>query len=185
MSLLDNELIILSELRQAAEAIDQEEVDALTAAVLNANKVYFTGVGRVLLSLQAICKRFSHLGIDVHIVGDITEPAITSKDLLIVASGSGESIVPKVIAKKGKELGACMAWIGSNSESTIAQIADIKVRIPVQTKLMKPDEIHSAQPMTSLFEQSLLLFGDALAMEIIRQKRLDLPSLWSFHANLE
>ena len=33
--------------------------------------------------------RLMHLGLTVHIAGDTTTPAITSGDLLLVASGSG------------------------------------------------------------------------------------------------
>lgn len=48
--------------------------------------------------LQVMAKRFAHLGIDVHVVGDITEPAITDRDLLNVGSGSGFSLFPAAIA---------------------------------------------------------------------------------------
>ncbi len=39
--------------------------------------------------------------------------------------------------------------------------------------------------MTSLFEQSLLLLGDAIAMSLVRKQGIDLDSLLEFHANLE
>ena len=106
-------------------------------------------------------------------MGEITEPAITDKDLLIVGSGSGESLFPVAIAKKAKALGAKVAWIGSNAHSTIAELADYQVRIPVQSKLACPDELRSQQPMTSLFEQTLLLYGDAVAAETARHRDVD------------
>ena len=59
------------------------------------------------------------------------------------------------------------------------------VRIPVRTKNYLEDEIDSIQPMTSLFEQSLLLFGDVVAKMIIDERGLDMKSLWRYHANLE
>ena len=46
-------------------------------------------------------------------------------------------------------------------------IADFMVRIPVRTKNYLEDEIDSCQPMTSLFEQAVLLVGDILAKIII------------------
>lgn len=92
---------------------------------------------------------------------------------------------PVAIAQKAKKIGTKVAWIGSNQESTIAKLADYKVRIPVQSKLNKPDELHSQQPMTSLFEQTLLLYGDSLAMEIMERKGLQFENLWKYHANLE
>ena len=178
-------LMIAEECQKALQKIDEEQSQKLVEAILNADEVFFIGVGRVMLSLQAICKRFAHFGIKAHCVGEITEPAITDKDLLIVGSGSGETLFPVAIAQKAKKIGAKVAWIGSNQESTIAKLADYKVRIPVQSKLNKPDELHSQQPMTSLFEQTLLLYGYSLAMEIMERKGLQFENLWKYHANLE
>ena len=47
------------------------------------------------------------------------------------------------------------------------------------------DEIDSLQPMTSLFEQTLLLLGDIVAKMIIDRQELDMKGLWQYHANLE
>lgn len=60
------------------------------------------------------------------------------------------------------------------------------MRIPCRTKLALPDEIESAQIMSSLFEQSLLLLLDAAALMIMQEKEIDdVDSLWEKHANLE
>ena len=185
ISIPDAKKLVLEECETALFRIDDEEAENLIDVILTSEKVFFVGVGRVLLSLQAICKRFAHLGINAHYVGEITEPAITSKDLLIVGSGSGESLFPAAITGKAKSIGAKVAWIGSNKESTIAKLADYKIRIPVQTKLNRQDELKSEQPMTSLFEQTLLLFGDSVAKVIIERKRLEINKLWKYHANLE
>lgn len=47
------------------------------------------------------------------------------------------------------------------------------------------DEIRSKQPMTSLFEQSLLLLGDTTAMMMVEDRGIDVGALWQYHANLE
>ena len=52
-------------------------------------------------------KRFAHLGIKAHCVGEINEPAIKKDDLLIVGSGSGGSLFPLGIAKKARETVDC------------------------------------------------------------------------------
>ena len=119
------------------------------------------------------------------IVGQITEPAITKDDVLIVGSGSGETMFPAGIAGKAKAIGAKVIHIGSNPNSGLKDVADLFVRIPVESRAKAPDEIHSEQPMTSLFEQSLLLFGDTTALMLVREKHLELDKLWEYHANLE
>lgn len=176
---------IIDELSKTLDSVSEDQVSKLIELIENADKVFFIGVGRVLLSLEAIAKRLAHLGIRTYVVGQITEPAITENDLLIVGSGSGESAVPLAIAKKAKKFNAKVAHIGSNPNSSMKEFSDLFVRIPVQTKLYLPDEISSVQPMTSLFEQALLLLGDTIALQMVKEKNLDMKDLWQYHANLE
>lgn len=177
--------LVLGELRVALESIDAEQIERLIDAIDRADQVFFVGVGRVLLSLEAIAKRLAHLGVRAHVVGEITEPAITAGDLLIVGSGSGSTLFPVAIAKKAHRIGARVVHIGSNPHSELEAVADFMVRIPVRTKQYLEDEIESAQPMTSLFEQALLLLGDCVCKMIIDRRGLDMKSLWKYHANLE
>lgn len=177
---------VLDELRRTLDSIDPASVERLAQAILEADQVFFVGVGRVLLSLQSVCKRLAHLGIKAHYVGEITEPAITKNDLLIVGSGSGASLFPLGIAKKARSAVDCkIVHIGSNPNSEMKDIADFMVRIPVRTKFYLEDEIDSCQIMTSLFEQAVLLLGDILAKMIVEQRQLDMKALWQYHANLE
>ncbi len=177
---------VIEELDKTLKSIRSEELEKLVEAILQADQVFFVGVGRVMLALQCVCKRLAHLGIKAHYVGEITEPAIKKEDLLIVGSGSGGSLFPLGIAKKARATVDCkIVHIGSNPNSEMKDIADFMVRIPVRTKYYLDDEIDSCQPMTSLFEQSVLLVGDILAKMIIEQKQLDMKSLWQYHANLE
>jgi len=175
---------ILSEIESVLERVDETQVASLVDALLDDPVVFLVGVGRVFLSLQAMAKRLSHLGIDVHLVGDITEPACRAGDLLIVGSGSGESIVPISIAKRAKQLGASVFHIGAEEECTLAKYRDTFVRLPAPTKL-KTSKERSSQPMSSLFEQSLLIFADTVALMIMRRKRIDHLLLEQVHANLE
>ncbi|PXW86483.1 6-phospho-3-hexuloisomerase [Streptohalobacillus salinus] len=176
---------VTTEITTTLGQINSNDVSVLLDEIKKADKVFFVGVGRVLLSLEAIAKRLAHLGIRTYIVGQITEPAITENDLLIVGSGSGESSFPLIIAKKAKKFNASVAHIGANPNCSMKEYSDHFVRIPVSTKLQLENEIPSVQPMTSLFEQSLLLLGDTLALMLVREQNIDMHSLWEYHANLE
>lgn len=176
---------ITEELSTTLNQVDENEIYSLLEEIKKADKVFFVGVGRVLLSLKAIAKRLAHLGVKTYFVGQITEPAITEKDLLIVGSGSGETAFPLTIAEKAKQHHATVAHIGTNPESSMRAYTDCFVKIPVSSKLSLPGEIKSEQPMTSLFEQSLLLLGDTLALMIIKEQNIDMKELWQHHANLE
>lgn len=176
---------VAEECRKALDAVEPEAVVKYLEALLGAEKVFFVGVGRVLLSLEAIAKRYAHLGIRTVVVGEITEPAITERDVLVVGSGSGETMFPLGIARKAKSLGAKIVHIGSNPDSSMKEIEDLFVRIPVESRAKMEDEIHSRQPMTSLFEQALLLFGDTTAMMLVEDRNINIEELWQYHANLE
>lgn len=178
--------LIIGELAAVLKAVDQSSVEKLADSICQADKVFVVGVGRVLLMLQAFIKRLNHLGIEAYYVGAINEPAITSADVLLVGSGSGESIIPLEIMKKAKKYGAKIAHIGSNQNSSMAKYEDQFIRLPCGTKLNLDDEIPSQQIMSSLFEQSLLLLLDAVALMIVEKRGIkDLHSLWRKHANLE
>ena len=177
---------VIAEIGNTLSLVDPAGVERLTEDILSADRVFFVGVGRVMLALQCVCKRMAHLGIDAHYVGEITEPAITGKDLLIVGSGSGSSLFPLGIAKKARAVADCkIVHIGSNPNSEMKDIADYMVRIPVRTKFYLEDEVDSCQIMTSLFEQSVLLLGDVIAKMIVEERQLDMKALWHCHANLE
>ena len=176
---------ILDEIKEACEHINPEDAEKAAKEILLADKVFLIGVGRVLLSLMAFSKRLNHLGIKAFLVGDINEPAITEKDLLIVGSGSGETAIPLNIARIAKNHGAKVLHIGSNRNSSLSEYTDFMVRIPVKTKLNLPDEIESNQIMSALFEQTLYIFCDSICLMIAEEKKLDIKSLWRFHANLE
>lgn len=177
--------IIMAEVRESLSRVDDEKADEVAGSLMSARKVFVIGVGRVMIMLQAFVKRLNHLGITAYYVGEVNEPALTSDDVLVVASGSGESAIPVAITKVAKKYSPQVIYIGSNMNSTIAGMADIHLRIPCRTKLNLPDEQNSAQPMSSLFEQSLLLTLDTLAFMIVEKKRLVMKELWLTHANLE
>lgn len=177
--------LILTETRIALEAIREDEILAFLAVLEKAETIFCLGVGRVGLSVSAMVKRLNHLGMTAYMVGDLSEPHATENDLLVIASGSGETAIPTAIARVADREGVPIAYVGSNMGSAIAGLAKVRVRIPVRTKLALPDEIGSEQIMSSLFEQAFLLFADTVALTHSRVKGLDLPSLWRKHANLE
>ena len=43
----------------------------------------------------------------------------------------------------------------------------------------------SIQPMSSLFDQALHIYGDIVAVGIIEKLKINRKKLWRFHANLE
>jgi len=176
---------ILDELRGVLNMVCEEEINCLIDEILLAKRVYFTGVGRVLLMSRTIGMRLMQMGLESYIVGDTITPGIYEKDLLIASSGSGETMTTVNVAKRAKEHGAKIALITAHPESSLGKIADLSVKIPCPTKLHLDGEYKSIQPMSNLFEQSLLLFFDCISIIIQEKIKVTEEKMWRLHTNLE
>ncbi|TSG06427.1 3-hexulose-6-phosphate isomerase, partial [Salmonella enterica subsp. enterica serovar Typhimurium] len=83
-----------------------------------------------------------------------------------------------------KRYDAKIVHLTSSPTSSIAQLADVIVDFHCGSKGGTGEYI-SIQPMTTLFEQSLVLFGDLVCLEIMAIKQLSLANVKLNHANLE
>lgn len=178
--------IIVKELETAMGAIDEEQLDALVDALMTPNRrVLCVGVGRVLISMKAWVKRLLHLGVDINYVGAETEGPVGPGDLVLVASSSGESIVPVQIAKKADSVGASVFYIGCTPDSSADKLADQRLYLKGRTKFSGDDEVISIQPMSTLVEQQLYLLCDVIALEIMKRNGWTEETVKNHHANLE
>lgn len=174
---------IMEENKTVLSKIDPNALESYITLLINADRIFLVGVGRVKLMLEAFCKRLNHLGLSAHMVGDINEPPIKKGDLLIVGSGSGETIFSREIGKKAKKFEAIIVHITSSPKSSIAKLADQVVLFKTPSKTQ--NEFRSVQPMSTLFEQSLLLFNDAVALILMEEQHLNEQEVKKNHANLE
>ena len=176
---------VLGELNRAFARIDEDELKDFVEKLLQSRRILVVGVGRVLLSMKAWVKRMVHLELHMNYVGSETEMPLGAGDLLIAASSSGESVFPAAIAQIAKQKGAALAYIGCTPDSTIAKLSDYRILLAGGTKLKRPEEFKSIQPMSTLFEQQLYLLGDIIALEIMKKKGWSESDIQSRHANLE
>jgi 6-phospho-3-hexuloisomerase len=191
-----NTNLIVSEISNILSSINNKQTDNLINQIILAERIFLIAIGRVNLSLQCFGKRLSHLGFKIELVGSLTEKPATKKDLLIVASGSGESIVPLYISKKAKKIGCKILHVTSAKKSSIRKLADYIVELNAPTKknqIIVKDSLSdsasktkiSIQPMSTLFDQALHIYGDIVSVQIIDKLRLNKINLWKNHANLE
>jgi len=129
--------------------------------------------------------RMMHMGIDAYVVGETVTANLENHDLLIIGTGSGETKTLVSIAEKAKDLGGTVVAVTISPESTIGKLADIIVKLPGSPKDKSESEYKTIQPMGSLFEQTMLLFYDALILRIMEKKGLDSNRMYGKHANLE
>lgn len=161
-----------------------DELDAVAAALADAPRVFVHGTGRSGLALRATAMRLMHLGLTVHVVGETTTPAIGEGDVLLTASGSGTTGGVVRAAETARSSGARVLALTTDGSSPLADLAETTVVVPAAGKEDRSGTA-SAQYAGSLFEQAVLLVGDALFDALWRRSGVDADDLWPRHANLE
>jgi len=177
---------IARELDRTVRAITPAEAERLCDLILQARRVLVAGAGRSGLATKACAMRLMHLGLDAYVVGETVTPPLGPADLLLIGSGSGETAGLVTIAEKARAIGARLALVSIFPQSSLGRLAEVVVRIPAPTpKAPAGGGATSVQPMGSLFEQSLLVFLDAVVMRVMERKGIDAASMFERHANLE
>lgn len=176
---------ILGEISKVLEQVNQPEIDIMIDEIGKAKKIVVCGAGRVGYAIRGFGMRLGHMGFNAYALGDTTVPSIAEGDLLIVASGSGETqtIFDLVtIAKKNK---AGIVAVTGNPDSRIAKLADSVVKVTAPSKTKAVEGIVSIQPMTTLNEQCLGLFFDAVVLLLMEKMNESHDTMWARHSNLE
>ncbi|MCM3576287.1 6-phospho-3-hexuloisomerase [Mesobacillus sp. AQ2] len=176
---------ILKELIRTTDLISNEEAEKLVNGILEAKKVFIAGAGRSGFMAKSFAMRMMHMGIDAYVPGETVTPNFEEGDLIIFASGSGETKSLVSMAEKAKSLGGTVAALTIFPDSTIGKLADMTVKLPGSPKDQSEGDYKTIQPMGSLFEQTLLLFCDALILRFMEKKGLDSNKMYGRHANLE
>jgi 6-phospho-3-hexuloisomerase len=177
---------LLNELGSALRSVNADAIEQFKRSILEAKHIFIAGKGRSGLQMRAFAMRLMHLGLPVHVVDDVTTPAIGEGDLLVIGSGSGRTASLVNYAHKAKAVSARIALVTITPASPIGELADVIVRIEASTpKLGDADVPRSIQPMGNLFEQSLGLLLDMTTMLLMADLNQTSEQMFTRHANLE
>jgi 6-phospho-3-hexuloisomerase len=179
-----NQTLILKELEATLAQVSEAEIAAGQRMILAARRVFVTGAGRSGLALKMAAMRLMHLGLTVHVAGEVTTPAIGKGDLLLVASGSGTTAAAVHAAEVALKAGAEVLALTASPASKLGVLAQGVVVIPAATKQDQDGRL-SAQYAGALFEQSVLLITDAMFQDMWQERGETAEELWLRHANLE
>jgi 6-phospho-3-hexuloisomerase len=179
--------LVVAEVARCTGQVSGESLAQAGDMIEVAPRIFVTGAGRSGLCMRAFAMRLMHLGKTVYVVGDTTTPSITSKDLLILGTGSGQSVVLLKLAEQAQQQGAKILLFTAEASSPLSKLADHLVMIPAPS--LKPFEVKrsfmSTQPMGSLFEQSLLILCDSLIFTLMDHIGVGAGKMRKHHANLE
>lgn len=177
---------ILGELKTTLSAVDDSKLVSLREEIIAAKRVFVSGKGRSGLAMRGFAMRMMHFGLQAHVIDDVTTPAITAGDLLVLGSGSGKTATLRTYADKAIEVGAKVALLTISEQSPIGDMSAVVVQIPAPSPKRKDLGVApSVLPMASIFEASLGLVLDMTMRLLMEEQGMDGDSMFTRHANME
>jgi 6-phospho-3-hexuloisomerase len=176
---------LLSEIDNTLKVSDFGDLEEFIKKIVSAEKIVLFGAGRVGLMMKTFAMRLNHLGLDSYFLGEVNLPATGLGDLLIIGSGSGNTKSVVTIAEIAQNKGLDVISVTSNINSSIAGLSSSLIILNCQTKETISAPRYSIQPMTTLFEQSILIFLDALVLELMKKLNIDNESMSRRHNVIE
>lgn len=174
--------IYRNEMMHCFESISVHDLDGLAEKILHAKRIFLLGKGRTGLVVKMLASRLTQLGFSTFVIGDPTTPAVEQGDVLLLASGSGETGAILSAAKKAREVNADVIAITHHPQSSLASDVEDCVFIPLAYAQSEP----SAPKVLAgtLFEQVLLIVFDNLVARILDKTGKDFRWLSGHHANI-
>ena len=190
--------ILLDRVTGILSNADEDEFIALTGRILACERIFIVGTGRSGLVGKFFAMRLMHLGKTVYIVGETTTPSITSNDLLIAVSGSGDTTFVVHVAETAKAHNADIVGIFLQKDSycsELERLSNQQIRMdrrylnkqrgdfvqPETEDVITPNIL----PMGTLFEISALIYFESVVAEIIRFGHIREDTMKLRHSNLE
>ncbi|MGQ9889760.1 MAG: 6-phospho-3-hexuloisomerase [Aggregatilineales bacterium] len=175
----------IQEVGAVLTALSSNDVERMCDEVLRARRIACYGVGREGLMMKAFCMRLMHLGLDAHVVGDMTTPPVGEGDLLIVSAGPGSFSTVLALMGVAKTSGSRTMVVTAQPQGKAAQQADVVIYLPAQTMANDQTAPTSILPMGSLYEAAQMVFFDLISI-LLRNKTGQTPQdMRRRHTNLE
>ena len=177
------------ELRDAAARVDEGALTAFAEEIARARRLALHGVGREGLMMRALAMRLHHLGLDAHVVGDMSAPPLGPGDLLVVSAGPGRFATVAALVGVAREAGARTACVTARPEGAVPRACDAVLHIPAQTMADDLPEGAAAPasvlPMGSLFEGAQFLVFECLVLGLRDRLGVSPEAMRARHTNLE
>jgi 6-phospho-3-hexuloisomerase len=157
----------------------------LVEAILSAKRIAIYGAGREGLQMDGLAMRLFHLGLEVHVVGDMTVPPLGAGDLLLLSAGPGASNIGDALIKVAREAGARIAVVTAQPDGRTPKLADVVFHIPAQTMADDQGGELSVLPMGSLFETAQMVLFEMLVLALRDRLGESAETMRRRHTNLE
>jgi 6-phospho-3-hexuloisomerase len=175
----------LSEIDSVFDRLAADAADRMCGEILSARRIACYGVGREGLMMKALCMRLMHLGLDAHMVGDMTTPPVGSGDLLIASAGPGTFSTVIALLGVARQAGARTVVVTAQPAGAAPAMADVVIEVPAQTMANDRGGPASLLPMGSLYEAAQLVLFDLISILLREKTRQSADDMRARHTNLE
>ncbi len=151
---------IVEEIKEVVESVEKKDIDKFVDMITQAKNIFVVGAGRSLLVGKMFAMRLTQMGLEVHVVGEATAPAIREGDILIAISGSGRTQFTLYSVEQAKKRNVKVVSITAHKESPIAELSDHVIILPTKTKYELSE---GTVPLGTMFELSTAVFLDVVA----------------------
>ena len=174
-----------SEVRRPLTQLAPDEVDHLVTSLHAARRVAVYGVGREGLMMRGLGMRLYHLGLDAHVVGEMTTPPLDhADDWLVVSAGPGAFSTVAALAKTTRAAGARVALLTARPDAALRPMSDCCVVLPAPT-MANGMKVESVLPMGSAYEGALFMFCEYVIARLMTIRSQLESEMRARHTNLE
>jgi 6-phospho-3-hexuloisomerase len=173
------------EVGEVFERIPPATVERMCDEIERARRIACYGVGREGLMMKALCMRLMHLGLDAHVVGDMTAPPLGPGDLLLASAGPGRFSTVLALLGVARDAGARTLVVTAQPDGEAPRQADVVIELPAQTMADDTARAASVLPMGSLYEAVQLLFFDVVSIRLRERSGQSPDEMRARHTNLE
>jgi len=173
---------IQRKIKDILDNVSQNDIDKVKKLFFKSNRIFVYGAGRSGLVAKAFAIRLVHLGFQTFVIGETITAPVQKGDLVIIISGSGETIPAVMTAEIACNLDAYVVSITAKKKSEIAKFADVTLFISATC-----DELERKKfaPLGTLFEASVWILLDGFIADLLDSKNETEEKMRSRHATLE
>ncbi len=173
---------IQSRVEEILNKVSKKNIKKIKNLFFNSNHIFVYGAGRSGLVAKAFAIRLVHLGFQTFVIGETITRPVQKGDLVVIVSGSGETIPAVMTAEISHNLGANVVSITAKKKSEIAKFADVTLFILIN---YKDKNRKKYAPLGTLFEASVWILLDAIIADLLDSKDETEELMRKRHATLE
>jgi 6-phospho 3-hexuloisomerase len=173
---------IQTKIRTILKQVSTDDIERVKELFFKANHIFVYGAGRSGLVAKAFAIRLVHLGFQAFVIGETITVPVQKGDLVVIVSGSGETIPAVMTAEIADDLGANVVSITGKKDSEIDEFATVTLFISASCD---EDARKKFAPLGTLFEASVWILLDGLVADLLESKQETEETMRKRHATLE